>query len=318
MNSLFSLILPKKESGAVGPPVSLNETMEDVEREKIAKKEAKKKKFTGQHLNKMSIYHSLLPVDILNEVYAFFNYRYCQNFLIMNSHFTRNIINHLPCFIRGLEIFRDCLDRARAEQQKQEEYLIGVDSSSIAVVFPKDDPPSFCQRSHLDGSEFAFYDGDWQLIENDKLVEDLEDCVLSVDKKEDGDWPVRTKEIMKYGYPRAIDLYKFQDFVVSWNSKSLNAYWVMEHLTPEKLESINETIGQNKIAVPTDFFKVLLIEKSTGQFHLECYKMPNKEISEPINHFLFDLLDLQRIANLKFFPKLKRNALMTINGIRMQ
>ncbi|ODM91723.1 Endonuclease G, mitochondrial [Orchesella cincta] len=43
-----------------------------------------------------------------------------------------------------------------------------------------------------------------------------------------------------------------------------------------------EVIGQNNVAVPTHFFKVVVCEEVTGQLDLEAYCMPNKVIDDNI------------------------------------
>lgn len=43
-----------------------------------------------------------------------------------------------------------------------------------------------------------------------------------------------------------------------------------------------EVIGSNHVAVPTHFFKVLVIEKGNGELEMESYVMPNQVIDNDV------------------------------------
>lgn len=52
-------------------------------------------------------------------------------------------------------------------------------------------------------------------------------------------------------------------------------------------------IGDNHVAVPTHFYKVVVIETKESKFYLECYVMPNQVIPDNI-----PLKDFQVVYNL--------------------
>lgn len=43
-----------------------------------------------------------------------------------------------------------------------------------------------------------------------------------------------------------------------------------------------EVIGANNVAVPTHFYKVLVVEKTNGELELEAYVMPNQVIDNEV------------------------------------
>lgn len=77
-----------------------------------------------------------------------------------------------------------------------------------------------------------------------------------------------------------------------------------------------EVIGPNNVAVPTHFFKVLLIENRNGDFELECYMMANKPINEnlPLKAFQVPLDSIERASGLRLFEKMPKERLKSING----
>lgn len=64
-----------------------------------------------------------------------------------------------------------------------------------------------------------------------------------------------------------------------------------------------QVIGPNHVAVPTHFFKVILAENDKGQFELESYVTPNKEIDDkiPLEAFRVPIDTIERAAGLLFF-----------------
>lgn len=43
-----------------------------------------------------------------------------------------------------------------------------------------------------------------------------------------------------------------------------------------------QVIGDNHVAVPTHFFKIIVFESNDSKFYLECYIMPNQVIPNNI------------------------------------
>ncbi|VDM98816.1 unnamed protein product [Thelazia callipaeda] len=77
-----------------------------------------------------------------------------------------------------------------------------------------------------------------------------------------------------------------------------------------------KVIGPNNVAVPTHFFKVVLVEVEDGRFELEAYVLPNTAIpdSTPLTVFMVPLNTIERSAGFLIFENLPKNALKKING----
>ncbi|NXX51499.1 NUCG Endonuclease, partial [Tricholaema leucomelas] len=72
-----------------------------------------------------------------------------------------------------------------------------------------------------------------------------------------------------------------------------------------------QVIGKNNVAVPTHFFKVLILEKESGDIELRSYVMPNCPVDEkiPLEHFLVPIESIERASGLLFVPNiLKRTS----------
>uniref|UniRef100_A0A914M0Z9 Endonuclease n=1 Tax=Meloidogyne incognita TaxID=6306 RepID=A0A914M0Z9_MELIC len=80
-----------------------------------------------------------------------------------------------------------------------------------------------------------------------------------------------------------------------------------------------KVIGANRVAVPTHFFKVVLIEKIRDQFELEVYLMPNAPIpNEKLLSEFFSPLDaIERAAGFLIFDKLPKEQLKKLNGKKL-
>uniref|UniRef100_A0A146LNA6 Endonuclease n=2 Tax=Lygus hesperus TaxID=30085 RepID=A0A146LNA6_LYGHE len=77
-----------------------------------------------------------------------------------------------------------------------------------------------------------------------------------------------------------------------------------------------QVIGENQVAVPTHFFKVVVMVTYDDQLHMECYLMPNQAIpdSTPLTTFLVPLETIQRLSGLLFFDGPSAEKLKSING----
>nr|XP_056716953.1 endonuclease G, mitochondrial [Euleptes europaea] len=72
-----------------------------------------------------------------------------------------------------------------------------------------------------------------------------------------------------------------------------------------------QVIGKNHVAVPTHFFKVLILEKPGGEIELRSYVMPNCPVDEklPLERFLVPIESIERASGLLFVPNiLKRTS----------
>ncbi|XP_061460175.1 endonuclease G, mitochondrial [Rhineura floridana] len=72
-----------------------------------------------------------------------------------------------------------------------------------------------------------------------------------------------------------------------------------------------QVIGRSHVAVPTHFFKVLILEKPSGEIELHSYVMPNSPVDEkiPLERFLVPIESIERASGLLFVPNiLKRTS----------
>ncbi|XP_053958802.1 endonuclease G, mitochondrial-like [Anastrepha ludens] len=94
---------------------------------------------------------------------------------------------------------------------------------------------------------------------------------------------------------------QLQDVTEVRNTRTKNDKWCVEY----------EVIGENTVAVPTHFFKVITVESklSGGSPYMEAYIMPNEPISRNANirNFLADIREIEHIAGLQFFNGLRRS-----------
>lgn len=76
-----------------------------------------------------------------------------------------------------------------------------------------------------------------------------------------------------------------------------------------------EVIGQQNVAVPTHFFKVILCEKN-GDLHLYSYVLPNMPCNNetPLSYYMVPLDSIERAAGFLLFDKLPKNKFKSING----
>ena len=77
-----------------------------------------------------------------------------------------------------------------------------------------------------------------------------------------------------------------------------------------------EVIGQNHVAVPTHFFKVVVAETDKGERDLLAYVMPNAPIGEHPNlsKYLVPPETIERAGGILLFEHVGRKTLRTING----
>ncbi|XP_028313200.1 endonuclease G, mitochondrial [Gouania willdenowi] len=70
-----------------------------------------------------------------------------------------------------------------------------------------------------------------------------------------------------------------------------------------------QVIGPNHVAVPTHFFKVLILEQMDGKgVELRSYVMPNEPINErvPLERFLVSIETIERASGLLFVPNIMK------------
>ncbi|XP_019741200.1 endonuclease G, mitochondrial isoform X1 [Hippocampus comes] len=71
-----------------------------------------------------------------------------------------------------------------------------------------------------------------------------------------------------------------------------------------------QVVGRNHVAVPTHFFKVLILERRGGQqgVELRSYVLPNEPVDEkiPLERFLVPIETIERASGLLFVPNIVR------------
>ncbi|XP_066500318.1 endonuclease G, mitochondrial [Hoplias malabaricus] len=69
-----------------------------------------------------------------------------------------------------------------------------------------------------------------------------------------------------------------------------------------------QVIGKNNVAVPTHFFKVLILENRRGEVELRPYVMPNMPVDDkiPLERFLVPIESIERASGLLFVPNIMK------------
>ncbi|GCB60188.1 hypothetical protein scyTo_0006835 [Scyliorhinus torazame] len=79
-----------------------------------------------------------------------------------------------------------------------------------------------------------------------------------------------------------------------------------------------QVIGENNVAVPTHIFKVVILEKHSGEIELQSYVMPNQPVMEktPLKRFLVPIESIERASGLLFVSNIlkKTNKLKAITA----
>uniref|UniRef100_U5EGI5 Endonuclease n=1 Tax=Corethrella appendiculata TaxID=1370023 RepID=U5EGI5_9DIPT len=77
-----------------------------------------------------------------------------------------------------------------------------------------------------------------------------------------------------------------------------------------------QVIGANSVAVPTHFYKIVVMETADNKLEMEAYVMPNQVIDDetPLKLFQVPPETIERAAGLLFFDKIQRQQLSKING----
>ncbi|KAG9467774.1 hypothetical protein GDO78_014321 [Eleutherodactylus coqui] len=78
----------------------------------------------------------------------------------------------------------------------------------------------------------------------------------------------------------------------------------------EKMYVKYQVIGANHVAVPTHFFKVVVLEKYNGEIELRPYVMPNCPVDDkiPLDRFLVPIESIERASGLLFVPNILKSS----------
>ena len=77
-----------------------------------------------------------------------------------------------------------------------------------------------------------------------------------------------------------------------------------------------EVIGKNNVAVPTHFFKVALLENSSGEFEMLSFVMPNQVLPTKIDlkNYIVSPETIERAAGFHLFSRIPKGNVKKING----
>lgn len=77
-----------------------------------------------------------------------------------------------------------------------------------------------------------------------------------------------------------------------------------------------QVLGDNNVAVPTHFYKIIVGETRDDHLEMEAYVMPNQVISDdtPLTVFQVPIESVERAAGLLFFDKINKKQLTKVNG----
>ncbi|VDM47356.1 unnamed protein product [Toxocara canis] len=115
---------------------------------------------------------------------------------------------------------------------------------------------------------------------------------------------------------------ELEKYVRSLARKNPNVYVCTGPLYLPRLEADGhlyvkyKVIGKDNVAVPTHFFKVILVEVAKDKFDLEAYVLPNEAIpdSMALASFRTPLDAIERAAGFLIFDKLPKRAIRNVNG----
>ncbi|WP_298555465.1 DNA/RNA non-specific endonuclease [uncultured Algibacter sp.] len=94
-----------------------------------------------------------------------------------------------------------------------------------------------------------------------------------------------------------------------WNALEQKVrYWARKYdgvfvITGGVLKGSMETIGNEDVSVPNQFYKVL-IDNNTGKTKMIAFLMPHKNSKKPLYDFVVSVDEIERLTGIDFFPEL--------------
>ena len=78
-----------------------------------------------------------------------------------------------------------------------------------------------------------------------------------------------------------------------------------------------QVIGPNEVAVPTHFYKVILVERENAALALGTFVIPNRHLpnEKKLDKFAYPLSFVEERLGYEIFPKLKRENLGNLCSI---
>ncbi len=85
-------------------------------------------------------------------------------------------------------------------------------------------------------------------------------------------------------------------------------YWAKKYdgvfvVTGGVLKGNLKTIGTEDVAVPNQFYKVL-IDNNTGETKMIAFLMPHKDSNKPLYEFVVSVDEIEKLTSIDFFPEL--------------
>ena len=86
-------------------------------------------------------------------------------------------------------------------------------------------------------------------------------------------------------------------------------YWAGKYdgvfvVTGGVLKGKMRTIGNERVAVPNQFYKVL-IDANSGNVKMIAFLMPHKKSDEPLYKFVVSVDSIEKLTGIDFFPQLE-------------
>lgn len=95
-----------------------------------------------------------------------------------------------------------------------------------------------------------------------------------------------------------------------WNTLEQKVrYWASKYdgvfvVTGGVLKGKMKTIGNEKVAVPNQFYKVL-IDTSSGKVKMIAFLIPHKNSNKPLYEFVVSVDSIEKLTGIDFFPQLE-------------
>lgn len=95
-----------------------------------------------------------------------------------------------------------------------------------------------------------------------------------------------------------------------WNSLEEKVrYWASKYdgvyvVTGGVLKSTMKTIGNEKVSVPNQFYKIVF-DYNNGSPNVLAFLMPHENSSKPLYHFVVPVDSIETLTGIDFFPKLE-------------
>lgn len=97
-----------------------------------------------------------------------------------------------------------------------------------------------------------------------------------------------------------------------WNTlEQKTRYWAEKYdgvfvVTGGILKGNMKTIGSEKVAVPNQFYKILL-DSNQGKVKMIAFLIPHKDSNRPLYEFVVSVDSIEKLTGIDFFPELEDN-----------